>query len=182
MSFRDTEDLDKTRKVNKEEATATRQVPERGIFKEFEAGAGNKTFKMDRRGIWMGNVDFDIAPFSLSMEGLFKLLSTAGGGGAVGFSADKGLWVGAEEFEDAPFSVDPNGVFKIKAKGDSGKFIGIDAQKGIWLGAEEFEDAPFRVDTSGSVKFKATAGAEDLSLEWEDEEGNLSIYLGFEEV
>ena len=51
MSFRDTEDLDKTRKVNKEEATATRQVSGRGTFKEIEVGAGNKTFKMDKRGI-----------------------------------------------------------------------------------------------------------------------------------
>lgn len=180
--FKDTDDLNEESKVNKKEREAVRNLPTKGLFKEIESGAGNKTFKMDRRGIWLGSQLMEDAPFSVTMEGLFKLLSTIGGGGSVSFSADQGIWVGAENFEDAPFSVDTNGVFRIKAQGESGKYIGIDAQQGIWLGAENFADAPFSVDTDGSVKFKAVAGAEDLTLEWEDESGNLSIFLGFEEV
>lgn len=182
MSFRDTSDVDTTIRVNKTERKAVRQIPEKGTFKEIEVGAGNITFKMDKRGIWLGSQLMEDAPFSVTMGGLFKLLSAIGGGGSVSFSADQGIWVGAENFEDAPFSVDTNGVFRIKAQGESGKYIGIDAQQGIWLGAENFADAPFSVNTGGSVKFKAVAGAEDLTFEWEDASGNLSIFLGFKEV
>ena len=71
MSFRNTEELDDSIKVNKVERSSVRRVPEKGTFKEIEVGAGNKTFKMDKRGIWLGSEDYDTAPFSLSMEGLF---------------------------------------------------------------------------------------------------------------
>ena len=114
MSFRDTKDLDTEVRVNKTERKATRLVPEKGTFKEIEVGAGSVTFKMDRRGIWLGSADYDTAPFSLSMEGLFKLLSTQGLG-AIGMSAEQGIWLGAEEFADAPFSVDMEGNITIKA-------------------------------------------------------------------
>lgn len=180
--FKNVGEINEETKINKEEREPVRNLPTKGLFSEIEAGAGNITFKMDKRGIWVGHQNMEEAPFSVDMNGLFKLLSTIGGGGAVGFSAEKGIWVGAETFEEAPFSVDINGVFRIKAQGESGKYIGIDAQQGIWLGAETFEEAPFSVDTSGNMKFKAVAGAEDLTFEWEDGSGNLSIFLGFEEV
>ena len=120
MSFRDTQDLDTEVKVNKTERKATRLVPEKGLFKEVEAGAGNKTWKMDKRGIWLGNQKMEDAPFSVDMEGLFKLLSNIGDG-SIGMSAEQGLWIGAETFADAPFTVDMDGVFKIKASGTGGK-------------------------------------------------------------
>jgi hypothetical protein len=182
MGFRDTKRLHEDIDINKEERKPVRQLPQAGHFKEIEAGAGSKTFKMDRRGIWMGSADFDDAPISLSMEGLFKLLSTAGGGGAVGFSADQGIWVGAEDFDDAPFSIDINGVFRIKAEGTGDKFIGIDAQQGIWLGAEDFDDAPFSVDMDGNIKIRASSVTEDTSISFYDSSGNLSIYIGFEDI
>lgn len=114
MSFRNTKELSDERMANKAERESARNVPERGIFKELEAGAGGKTFKMDRRGIWLGSADYDTAPFSLSMEGLFKLLSSQGLG-AIGMSAEQGIWLGAEEFADAPFSVDMEGNITVKA-------------------------------------------------------------------
>jgi len=142
MSFRDTKDIDTTIRVNKAERSATRQIPEKGSFKEIEVGAGAKTFKMDRRGIWMGAVDYDDALFRVSMEGVMRMRANIG----------------------------------------SSEFIGIDPTKGIWLGAEEFEDAPFSVDLGGNMKLKASPETAEMSMEWEDEEGNLGIYLGFEDI
>ena len=140
MSFRDTKELSKEVKVNKTEAKARRLIPERGMFKEIEVGAGNKTFKMDRRGIWLGSADYDTAPFSLSMEGLFKLLSTQGLG-AIGMSAEQGIWLGAVEFADAPFSVDMAGNITIKASNlteDTAiTFRDVDDKLSIYLGFKD---------------------------------------------
>ena len=181
MSFRDTKDLDTQVRVNKTEREAERLVPEKGTFKEIEVGAGNITFKMDRRGIWLGNQLMENAPFSVDMEGLFKLLSQFGDG-SVGMSAEEGLWVGADTFADAPFSVDMNGVFKIKAAGAGDKFIGIDAQQGIWLGSDTFATAPFSVDMDGNITIKANSLTEDTSVSFRDVNDKLSIYLGFKDI
>lgn len=142
MSFRDTSDVDTTIRVNKTEREAQRQVPEKGTFKEIEVGAGNITFKMDKRGIWMG----------------------------------------AEDYEDALFRVSMEGVMKMRANIATNEFIGIDPTKGIWLGAEEFDNAPFSVDLNGKMRLKASPETAEMSMEWEDEEGNLGIYLGFEDI
>ena len=157
-------------------------IPKGGLFNSIEVGAGSKTMKMDERGMWMGASDFDDAPFSIDMEGLFKLLSNMGGGGAVGMSAEQGIWVGAEEFEDAPFSIDTNGVFKIKAEGADDKYIGIDAEQGIWLGAETFASAPFSVDMEGNIKIKASSATQDTSISMYDADDKLSIYLGIKDI
>lgn len=77
MSFRDTKDLSETRMVNKPEREAKRIIPEKGIFKEIEFGAGSKTFKGDERGIWMGSDDFETAPFSVDMEGNINVRASA---------------------------------------------------------------------------------------------------------
>jgi len=180
--FRDTKDLNLEHEYNQRERATTRTLPVKGSFKEIEVGAGDKTFKQDRRGLWLGSKKMEEAPFSIDMDGLFKLLSKAGGGGGVGMHADKGIWVGAEEFEDAPFSIDTDGVFKIQGSGAGDKYIGIDVDKGIWLGAEVFEDAPFSVDMDGNMKIKASSATSDMSMEWEDADGKLGIYLGFEDV
>jgi hypothetical protein len=142
MSFRDTKDLDTEVRINKTERKATRLVPEKGTFKEIEVGAGSITFKMDRRGIWMGAADYDDAIFRVSMGGVMRMRANIG----------------------------------------SNEFIGIDPTKGIWLGAEEFEDAPFSVALSGKMRLKASPETAEMSMEWEDEEGNLGIYLGFEDI
>lgn len=181
MSFRDTSDVDTTIRVNKTERKAVRLIPEKRIFKEIEAGAGNKTFKMDRRGIWLGSADYDDATFKVSMEGLFKLLSNIGDG-SIGMSAEEGLWIGAETFADAPFSVDMDGVFKIKASGTGDKFVGIDAQQGIWLGSDTFATAPFSVDMDGNIKIKASSVTEDTAITFYDADDKLAIYLGFEDI
>lgn len=181
MSFRDRKELSKDRMVNKAEREGARHLPERGSFKEVEAGAGNKTWKMDRRGIWLGSQLMEEAPFSVSMEGLFKLLSNIGDG-SIGMSAEEGLWIGADTFADAPFSVNMDGVFKIKASGTGDKFVGIDAQQGIWLGSDTFATAPFSVDMDGNIKIKASSATEDTAITFYDADDNLSIYLGFEDI
>ena len=142
MSFRDTKDLDTEIRVNKTEREAERLVPEKGTFKEIEVGAGNKTWKMDKRGIWMGAEDYDDATFRVSMEGVMRMRANIG----------------------------------------SNEFIGIDPTKGIWLGAEEFDDAPFSVALSGKMRLKASPETAEMSMEWEDEDENLGIYLGFEDI
>jgi len=101
MSFRDVKEQDEEIRVNRREREPVRNVPEKGVFKEIEAGAGSKTFKMDRRG--------------------------------------------------------------------------------IWLGAEDFEDAPFRVDMKGNIDIRASSLTEDVAFRFYDSEGNLSIFIGFEE-
>jgi hypothetical protein len=141
MSFRDTKRLHEDTDINKEERKPVRNLPEAGHFKELEAGAGSKTFKMDRRGIWLGDREIASAPFSVDMDGLFTLLSKLGDG-AIGMSADQGLWIGAEEFDDAPFSV----------------------------------------DMDGNIKIRASSVTEDTSISFYDSSGNLSIYIGFEDI
>lgn len=76
MSFRDTNDLSEEVKVNKTEAKARRLIPEKGNFKEIELGAGNKTFKGDERGIWMGSDDFETAPWRVDMNGNTKIIAS----------------------------------------------------------------------------------------------------------
>jgi hypothetical protein len=174
--FKNVGDLKLESEFNEREKQPFRHLPARGTFKEIESGAGNKTFKQDRRGIWLGAQKMEEAPFSVSMEGIFKLLSKLSGG--VGMSGDEGLWMGAENFEDASFSVSPEGVFKIQGSGTGNKFIGIDVEKGIWLGAEDFDDAPFSVDMDGNMKMRAGSVAGGTSLEWYDSEGNLVISIG----
>jgi hypothetical protein len=139
--FKDTKDLNENSQVNKEEREAVRNLPTKGLFKEIEAGAGNKTFKMDRRGIWLGSQLLAEAPFSVSMDGLFKL-----------------------------FSQDGNGS------------IGMSAEQGIWLGADNFDDAPFSVDMAGNIKIRASSLTQNTSMTMYDEDGNLSIYLGFKDI
>ncbi len=140
--FKDVGDLNEESKVNKREREAVRNVPEKGVFKEIEVGAGNKTWKMDRRGFWMGAKDYDDAPFRVSIEGVMRMRASIG----------------------------------------SSEFIGVDPTKGIWLGAEEFDNAPFSVDLNGKMRLKASPETAEMSMEWEDELGNLGIYLGFEDI
>lgn len=63
--------------VNVLEQEAKRKVPDRGYFKTMEVGAGNRTMKMDERGIWMGSSDFETAPFSVDMSGNIKIRASA---------------------------------------------------------------------------------------------------------
>ena len=114
MAFRNTKTIHEETDINAKERKLVKRLPETGHFKEIEVGAGSKTFKMDRRGIWLGDRKIASAPFSVDMDGLFSLLSKLGDG-AIGMSAEQGLWIGAEEFDDAPFSVDMDGNIKIKA-------------------------------------------------------------------
>lgn len=141
MAFRNTEKIPEETDINKEERKPSRNLPSAGHFKTIEAGAGSKTFKMDRRGLWLGDKLMAEAPFSVDMDGLFKLLSSLGGG-AIGMSADEGLWIGADTFADAPFSV----------------------------------------DMDGNIKIRASSVTEDTSISFYDSSGNLSIYIGFEDI
>lgn len=68
--------LPKNNEVNAIEQNAERDVAGSGTFKIIEAGAGNKTFKMDERGIWMGNSDFEEAPFKVDMNGNISITAT----------------------------------------------------------------------------------------------------------
>jgi len=77
MSFRDTNDLSEEVKVNKTEAKARRLIPEKGNFKEIEVGAGNLTFKMDKRGIWLGDQVMENAPFSVDMNGNISIRASS---------------------------------------------------------------------------------------------------------
>ena len=77
MSFRDTQDLDTEVKVNKTERKATRLIPQKGTFKEIEVGAGSLTFKMDKRGIWLGNQEMENAPFSVDMNGNISIRASS---------------------------------------------------------------------------------------------------------
>ncbi len=76
MSFRDTNDLDTEVRINKTERKATRLIPQKGIFKEIEFGAGSKTFKGDERGIWMGSDDWETAPFRVDMGGNIEVTAS----------------------------------------------------------------------------------------------------------
>jgi hypothetical protein len=140
MGFRDTKRLHEDTDINKEERKPVRQLPEAGHFKEIEAGAGSKTFKMDQRGLWLGDQLMSEAPFSVDMDGLFKLLSSLGGG-AIGMSADEGLWIGAETFDQAPFSVDMDGNITIRASSltedTSISFRDADDKLSIYLGFKD---------------------------------------------
>jgi len=80
--------LPKAGLVNQIETESTRPVTESGYFKTFEVGAGNKTMKMDERGMWMGASDFEDAPFRIDMEGNFYLYSSSADGGYIKISAD----------------------------------------------------------------------------------------------
>lgn len=115
MSFRDTSDVDTTIRVNKTERKAVRLIPEKGTFKEIEVGAGNITFKMDKRGIWMGAEDYEDALFRVSMEGVMKMRANIATNEFIGIDPAKGIWLGAEEFDNAPFSVNLNGKMRLKA-------------------------------------------------------------------
>lgn len=80
--------LPKYESVNVVEQQATRTVAGSGSFKTIEVGAGNKTFKMDERGQWMGALDFENAPFRVDMDGNFYLYSSSTDGGYIKISAD----------------------------------------------------------------------------------------------
>ena len=77
MGFRQSRPLSEDRMVNKAERESTRNVPEKGLFKEIEAGAGNLTFKMDRRGIWLGDQVMENAPFSVDMYGNISIRASS---------------------------------------------------------------------------------------------------------
>jgi hypothetical protein len=74
--------------VNPLESNAKRSIPQSGFFKDIEVGAGNKTFKMDERGMWLGASDFSEAPFRIDMNGDFYLYSSNTDGGYIMISAD----------------------------------------------------------------------------------------------
>jgi len=74
--------------ANPLESQATNQVPKAGVFSSMEFGAGNKTFKGDERGIWMGSSDWNTAPFRVDMQGNYYLYSLNGDGGYIMISAD----------------------------------------------------------------------------------------------
>lgn len=63
--------------ANPIEESSTNQIPERGSFSSFEAGAGSKTMKMDERGFWMGSDDFETAPFSVDMDGNISISASS---------------------------------------------------------------------------------------------------------
>jgi hypothetical protein len=68
--------LPKSENVNVVEQNAERSIPGSGVFKTIEFGAGNKTFKGDERGIWMGSSDWDTAPWRVDMEGNIEIRAT----------------------------------------------------------------------------------------------------------
>ena len=80
--------LPKEGTINVLEQNAVREIPSAGYFKNMEVGAGNKTMKMDERGMWLGHAVFENAPFRVDMEGNFYLYSTENGGGFIKISAD----------------------------------------------------------------------------------------------
>ena len=141
MSFRDSSDLSEQTKTNKQEREPVRNVPERGVFKEIESGAGGKTFKMDRRGIWLGDQFIETAPFSVDMNGVMKIQATIGQNKFIGIDPNKGLWLGAENFEDAPFSVDIEGNMKLKATAQTSdmsmEWYNEDDKLSIYLGFKD---------------------------------------------
>ncbi len=113
--FRNTRDIDVEHDYNQRERNTTRELPTKGSFKEIETGAGNRTFKQDRRGMWLGSTQMEDAPFSVDMNGVMKMRAKQGDAQFVGLDPTQGIWLGAENFADAPFSVDLEGNMKIKA-------------------------------------------------------------------
>jgi|GEM_PF-7114797 len=89
-------------------------------------GSGNNVFKVDKKGIWLGNAEFINAPFSVDMQGnLYAenarikgvVVSSDFIGGTITLGEDnnvfradsEGIWLGHAEFGQAPFSVDMQG-------------------------------------------------------------------------
>lgn len=63
--------------ANPVEKQSSNQIPRKGVFSEIEFGAGNKTFKGDERGIWMGSDDFETAPFRVDMDGNIRIKASS---------------------------------------------------------------------------------------------------------
>ena len=72
------------------------------------------------------------------------------------------------------------GYFKNIEVGAGAKTFKMD-ERGIWMGSSDFDDAPFKVDMEGNIDIRATTLTEDVAFRFYDSDGNLSIFIGFEE-
>jgi len=54
-------------------------------------------------------------------------------------------------------------------------------ERGIWMGSDDFETAPFSVDMNGNISIRASSTTEDVAFRFYDEDGNLSIFIGYED-
>lgn len=72
-------------------------------FSSISIGNGNKTFKSDQRGIWLGHSNFSNAPFTIDMSGNVKAYSLENIGGVVRYEKEsfndtytQGYYIGKE--------------------------------------------------------------------------------------
>ena len=65
--------------------------------------------------------------------------------------------------------------------GAGSRSIKMDSQ-GFWMGTDSYTDAPFKVDMQGNISITATELTSDTAIRLYDEDGNLAILIGFEEV
>lgn len=63
--------------ANSLEADSTAQIPKASSLSSLEFGAGDKTFKGDERGIWMGSSTPDDAPFYIDMLGNISIRASS---------------------------------------------------------------------------------------------------------
>lgn len=79
-------------------------------------GEGTSIFKATEEGIWLGDEDFENAPFSVTPEGLLSATTgvfsgdiVIGSGSSVFKATSEGIQLGDEDFASAPFRVTPEG-------------------------------------------------------------------------
>ncbi len=82
---------------------------------------------------------------------------------------------------EATNQVPERGYFSTIEVGAGSKTFKMD-ERGIWLGSSDFGNAPFRVDMNGNIEVTASNVTQDVSFKYYDEDGKLSIRLGFKNV
>ena len=83
--------------------------------------------------------------------------------------------------DESTNQIPERGKFSEIEVGAGGKTFKMD-ERGHWMGSDDFETAPYSVDMNGNIKVRASSTNQDISFSFYDEDGNLAIFIGFEDV
>lgn len=135
-----------------------------GNFQAIQIGAGNKSYKADRSGIWLGANTFAEAPFSVDMQGNVwaNSIVIAGLSGAVIASAidENGNFV--KQLLSDNFNTQTKQILgEFTFSGSGAIAIKTDASNGIWLSptgilAKKAGATTFAIDIAGNATFGGT--------------------------
>lgn len=141
----------------------------------FQLGAGDKSMKVDKSGMWFGSKTFATAPFKVDLDGNVTASSLTAGnyvqvGGAAADVNNNSTQITGVRIQDGTIFASKLSVSSLSAisanlgtitagsisgitltLGSGNNTIKMDPLFGIWAGHANFNSSPFRVNMSGQL-------------------------------